>query len=376
MAAESRPLVPSYIEELTSYEPGKTIAEVNERYQPRKISKLASNENRLGCSERVPPAVEAVLADIQDYPDPIARRLRRKIADRNGVSPENVILAAGSESLIANMFRTFFCEGEEALTADATFVGLYVQAGIENVRVRKVPLDAEYRFDLKAMAKAIDEQTKVVYIANPNNPTGTYVTKAAFETFMNLVPEDVLVVMDEAYYEYARGIKDYPRALDYDYKNLLTLRTFSKAYGLAGFRIGYGIGHADLIHMMMKTKLTFEPTAPAQAAAEAAYDDSSFIDKSLEMVADGKERLYRFFEEYEIDFVPTVSNAVMIVLPDASVTTEITAEMMKKGVILRQATAFGLPNCIRITIGTRDEIDHFMESFSSIYNQLFVKKNA
>ncbi|MDR8393319.1 histidinol-phosphate transaminase [Aliifodinibius sp. S!AR15-10] len=371
-----RPLVPPNIERLTPYEPGKTIAEVQELYNPSQISKLASNENRLGCSERVQPAVEKALSTIHDYPDPIGRKLRSKIANRHGFARENVILGYGSESLIANMCRTFFDKDEDAITSEATFANFWIYAEVQDIPVHKIPMTEGYRFDLQAMADAITEQTKLIYIANPNNPTGTFVTQEEFDAFMDRVPEDIIVVMDEAYFEYAETIHDYPDSLTYSHENLLTLRTFSKAYGLAGFRIGYGIGHRRLIDMMMKTKLTFESTALGQAAAYAAYDDTAFIEKSRKMVEKGRERIYSFFDQHNVEYVPSAANSVMMILPDAQLAQKFTQEMLKKGVILRRTHGFDLPSCIRITIGTEREMDHFESSFQELFDQIFYEKDA
>lgn len=363
----TRSLVPYNVRDLMPYKAGKTIEEVKEAYHPSRISKLASNENRLGCSSEVQPAVEKALSEIQDYPDPVARQLRAKIADRNGVQPENVIIAGGSESVIAILCRTFFLNHEEAITANATFVGFFVQANIRGIRLKKIPVTKDYGYDLEKMADQISDLTKMIYIANPNNPTGTYITQAEFEDFMERVPDDVLVVMDEAYFEYAIDIDDYPNSLDYDYDNVITLRTFSKAYGLAGFRIGYGIGNAELIGNMMKTKLTFEPTALAQAAALAAYEDDEFLQKSREMVDRGKQRLYSFFEKQGIKYVPSAANSVLMVLSTEQEAVKFTQEMLEQGVILRRVNAFGLPSCIRITVGTEQEMEHFEESFEKVF---------
>jgi len=358
----NRKLVPDNIAELTPYKAGKTIAEVREAYRPARISKLASNENRLGFSPRVDAAVKEALNEIQDYPDPIARKLRARIADHNEVKPENVMIAGGSESIIAILCRTFFLEDEEILTADATFVGIYVHAGIQGVKVSKVPLTDEYRFDLEAMADRITDKTKMIYIANPNNPTGTYITRDQFESFIKKVPDDVIVIMDEAYWEFARHIDDFPNSLDYRYDKVLTLRTFSKAYGLAGFRIGYALGHDELIGQLLKTKLTFEPTALAQAAALAAFEDTEFLDRSIAMVESARQRLYDFFDNEGIEYVRSSSNSVMMILPDEQEAIDFTQAMLEKGVILRRVDAFGLPNCIRITVGTDREMDHLEQS--------------
>lgn len=365
-----RPLVPLNIRYLSPYVAGKTIAEVEDEYQPPQISKLASNENRLGCSSDVKHEVVKAMQEIQDYPDPIARQLRDVLADLNNVNPENIMIAAGSESIIANLCRTFFLNNEEAITADATFVGFFVQANIRGISIKKVPVTEDYRFNLDVMAEAITDRTKMVYIANPNNPTGTYITDSEFERFMRKVPDDVLVIMDEAYFEYAKEVSDYPHSLDYDYDNVITLRTFSKAYGLAGFRIGYAIASEEIIANMMKTKLTFEPTTPAQAAALAALGDQRFLKKSKDVVEDGKKRLYKFFEKHHVDYVPSISNSVLMVLSTEKQATDFTQAMLEEGVILRQTNAFGLSNCVRITVGRKKEMDHFEHSFEKVKNTL------
>ena len=362
-----RPLVPANIKNLTPYVAGKTIAEVRETYQPKQISKLASNENRLGCSPAVKRVVQNALNQIQDYPDPVSQKLRTALAKKNNVQPENIIVGAGSESIISILCRTFFLENEEAITADATFVGFFVQADIQNISVKKVPITPDYKFDIETITKAVTSRTKMIYIANPNNPTGTYITKNKFEKMMAAIPGDLLVVMDEAYYEFAEGVEDYPHAGNYDYDNVISLRTFSKAYGLAGFRVGYAVGHEDLIGHMLKTKLTFEPTALAQAAALAALKDEEFLNKSKKVVQDGRERLYNFFEKHDVEYIKSVSNSVLMICESVNDAKEFTQQMLEEGVILRRVNAFGLPNCVRITIGTGGEMQHFEDSFVKLY---------
>lgn len=361
-----RALVPFNIRDLSPYVAGKTIAEVQREYNPPEISKLASNENRLGCSSNVQREVVKAMEEIQDYPDPISRQLREVLAEQNNVDPENIMIAAGSESVIANLCRTFFLNNEEAITADATFVGFFVQANIRGISLKRIPVTEDYRYDLDAMAEAISDRTKMIYIANPNNPTGTYITKSEFERFMRKVSNDILVVMDEAYFEYAQDVSDYPHALDYDYENVITLRTFSKAYGLAGFRVGYAIASRKIISNMMKTKLTFEPTTPGQAAALAALGDQAFIEKSRKTVEEGKKRLYQFFEEQQVSYVPSVANSVLMVLSNEEQAINFTQAMLEEGVILRRTNAFGLPSCVRITIGRKKEMTHFEHSFKKV----------
>jgi histidinol-phosphate aminotransferase len=359
-------LIPNYIKKLKPYVAGKTIAEVKEQYGLDRISKLASNENRIGCSPAVMPAVTEAMKQIQDYPDPVAGKLRRAIAERNNIDESEVILAAGSESIISILCRTFFDIGDNAVTADATFVGFYVQAGVKGAELKKVPVTDDYRFDVEGILNAIDGQTKMVYIANPNNPTGTYLNRGEYERLVNGIPDDVLLIADEAYYEYTTDVEDYPPALDYRRDNVIVLRTFSKAYGLAGLRIGYGIAHPDLIREMMKTKLTFEPTAAAQAAALAAYNDPEFLTRSIHVVKEGRDRLCRFFDQHRVKYAPSISNSVMMILENEQEAIDFTRKMLEKGVILRRINAFGLPNCVRITIGREEEMTHFEESFKQI----------
>jgi len=363
-------LVPQNIKKLNRYVAGKTIKEVKKLYNPARIAKLASNENRLGYSPEVKNSVLKALETIQDYPDPIARTLRRKLAERNNVSDEHILLASGSESVLSIICRTFFEQNENAVTANATFVGFFVQAGVMNIEVKKIPVTDKYKFDVDGILNALDHKTKAVYIANPNNPTGTYFTKEEYSRLIDNLPEHVLLITDEAYYEYAKDVPDYPHALDDLRPNVIVLRTFSKAYGLAGFRIGYAIAHPELIDLMMKAKLTFEPTACAQAAALAALDDENFLEKSVKMVEGGRSKLYDFFDKQSIKYVESISNSVLMCMESESEAAQFTEAMLKEGVILRQAGAFGLPECIRITIGIEEDMRHFENSFVKVTQEI------
>ena len=368
---EIEDLVPENIKQLKPYVAGKTIEEVKNQYNPAMISKLASNENRLGCSKHVKNAVHKALRDIQDYPDPISQKLRKKIAALNGVHEKEVLITAGSESLISVICRTFFLENEHAITADATFVGFFVQAGVNGIEIKKVPVTKEYKFDVSGILNRIDPDTKLVYIANPNNPTGTYLNREEYSHLLENLPDDVLLIADEAYFEYASNVLDYPNALDLRRDNVIILRTFSKAYGLAGLRVGYGIANQALIAEMTKTKLTFEPTTLAQAAAYAALDDTEFIKKSVQSVNKGKETLYNFFDQQGVHYVRSISNSVLMIMQDEDSAEDFSQSMLEQGVILRRVQAFGLPHCIRITIGTEAEMHHFEKSFLNITKKIF-----
>lgn len=361
-------LLPKNIRSLVPYEAGKTIEEVRKRYQPRQISKLASNENRNGCSIKVFDAVSRALNKVQDYPDPLATDLRKKLAEKHQVDDSEILLGAGSESIIGMLCRTFFKDDENAITARGTFVGFYVQSGVRGIEVKIVPLTENYRFDVDGILDATDGKTKMIYIANPNNPTGTYITKKEYYKLLQELPREIILVMDEAYQEYAQSVEDYPDSLDSRRKNVVTLRTFSKAYGLAGMRVGYAVAHEDLIEQMIKTKLTFEPTTLGEAAAMAALDDQAFIDESVQMVVEERKKLYDFFNEQGVNFIPSVANSVMMILRDEEEAKWFNESMMKQGVILRRTNAFELPNCIRITIGTEQEMVHFKESYLNVFH--------
>ena len=359
-------LVPQNIQDVKAYVPGKTIAEVVEAYQPKRISKLASNENRLGRSSTVDEAVKEALTSIQDYPDPIARKLKAAVSKFYAIDENRLMFSAGSESVLAGLFRTFFDGSENIVTADATFVGVFIQAKIRGVNVKRIPMTPSYGFDIKAIVDAIDEKTKMVYIANPNNPTGTYITKKEFEWMMERIPSHVLVVMDEAYFEFAQNVDDYPDVLSYGFENVIMLRTFSKGYGLAGFRIGYAIAHPELIVFMMKTRMTFEPDAVAQAAALAALKDQKFLAETREMVEEGKKELATFFDQHKVKYATSAANFIMIDLEDAERAKNITQACLEQGVILRHIAGFGLPTCVRITIGTEEERQHLKESITPL----------
>lgn len=359
-------LIPRHIRELQPYVAGKTLQEVISEYNPPFISKLASNENRLGASPRAVEAATASFSSVMNYPDPTAGALRDRIAKKLHVKRENVIAASGSEGVMSLVMRAFFHDHEEALTAAATFIGFVVLVNARGVRLRQVPLTADYRFDLPAIAEAITPETKIIYLANPNNPTGTYFTRTEFEAFMARVPSHVLVLLDEAYVEYTDGIEDFPDSLQYRLDNVITLRTFSKAYGLAGLRVGYGVGQEDLIANLIKVKLPFEPSTPAQAAALAAIDDDDFLKRSLDIVKTGKERLYRFLDQHGMPYVKSVANSVMVIFDQEQDAIRYTDAMLRRGVVLRRLPAFGLPNCVRITIGLPEEMRHFEESHVAV----------
>ena len=257
------PLVPPYIESLRPYEPGRSIEEVSRAYGLTRVSKLASNENPLGPSPLALEAIRRQSGGLNLYPNG-GLDLRRTLAENFDLKIENVIAGSGSEGIMSGIIRTFLCDDDEVLTTDAAFIGFQVLARSRGVKYRTVPY-RDWHYDLPALAGQITEHTKIIYLANPNNPTGTIFTRHEFDRFYQHVPERVLIILDEAYFEYAQDNPRYPDSMHYRYDNVITLRTFSKVYGLAGIRIGYGFAHEDLIANLLKVKLPFEPSTPAQA---------------------------------------------------------------------------------------------------------------
>jgi histidinol-phosphate aminotransferase len=267
---------------------------------------------------------------------------------------ENVIAGSGSEGIMSNIIRAFLCDEDEVLTTEAAFIGFQVLAKSRGVKYRTVPYD-RWHYDLPALAAAINPNTKIIYLANPNNPTGTVFTKHEFDAFYRHVPERVLIILDEAYFEYAKDNPRYPDSMHYRYDNVITLRSFSKIYGLAGIRIGYGFAHEDLIANLLKVKLPFEPSTLAQAAGIAALSDKAFLHRSLEMNARGMSFVTESLREMDIEAVPSDANFVMTVWPSEALGARLVEDLLTQGVIVRPLDAFGLPHCVRISIGTEED---------------------
>ncbi len=347
------PLVPPYIESLRPYERGRSPEEIRREFGLECVIKLASNENPLGPSPLAVEAMQRALASSNLYPNG-GLDLRRVLAERYALKVENVIAGSGSEGIMSNIIRTFLCDEDEVLTTDAAFIGFQVLARSRGVRYRTVAY-RDWHYDLKALAGEINERTKIVYLANPNNPTGTIFTKKEFDEFYRHVPERVLIILDEAYFEYAKDNPRYPDSMHYRYDNVITLRTFSKVYGLAGVRIGYGFAHEELIANLLKVKLPFEPSTVAQAAGIAALNDREFLHRSLELNARGIRFLTESLVSLGLDVVPAEANFVMVPLASADGARHLVQELLKRGIIVRPLGSFGLPHCIRISSGSDEE---------------------
>jgi histidinol-phosphate aminotransferase len=356
-------LIPDYLRGLPVYIPGKPIEEVERELKIQAV-KLASNENPLGPSPKGIAAARAVLADANRYPDGGTHRLREALAALNGVSPEEIFIGLGSSEIIDLAARVLLRAGLQGLTSEGSYAPFSVAiraSGAELVLVRQ----REFAFDLEAMAKAITPKTRVIYLANPNNPTGTAFSGNEFEEFLAKVPDGVLVVLDEAYIHYAVsvGLRDSVAAYR-KRKNMLILRTFSKVYGLAGLRIGYAMGTTPLLSAMNKLKTPFNTSGVAQAAALAALDDAEHVARCIATNAAERARLSVGLGE--MGFRPVRSEANFVFINIGPEAKEVSDVLLHMGVIVRPLGWMGFPEALRISIGTADENDKCLSAFARV----------
>lgn len=362
----SQSLVPEYIRNLQIYQAGKPIDELAREKGLEHISKLASNENPLGPSPFAIREMTNGLWDLHRYPDMHAFRLKTSLSKMYDLKLENIVLGNGSEGIMAYIARAFLQPGLEVLTSENTFIGFYILAQSVGASINQVPLTPDYRFDVKKMAEAITEKTKVIYIANPNNPTGTYITKDEFDYLMGYVPEHVLVILDEAYFEFAKQFDDYPDSMDYRYDNVITLRTFSKAYGLSGIRVGYGFGHQDLIANLTKVKLPFEPNLIGQLGAVGALQDTPHLQRTIENNMIQYSRCVDFLKKHDFNPVDSVTNFITVKTGSAEASDYLFDQLLNKGVIIRPLKVNKMPEFIRISLGTPEEMDHLFEAMELV----------
>lgn len=344
----ARPLTPEYIASIAPYVPGKPIKEVEREYGIKGALKLASNENCLGASPRAVAAMREALPEVWLYPESTCPYLRPKLAERLGVTPDRLSFGDGSHELLEVAVRAFVEPGEEVLTSSFTFAIYRLAAAVAGRTYVEVPIK-DMTYDLEALAAAINPKTKLIFIANPNNPTGTIVRRREMEAFLARVPEDVVVVVDEAYFEFVRD-PDYPESLRWHdgKRRLLTMRTFSKAYGLAGLRIGYAVGRADMIAAMEKVRPAFNVGSLAQVAAEAALDDHDFLKRSRAVVHAGIDLVTPELQKLGVKVWPSQTNFVFADVSRPA--NDFFEAMVKRGVIVRPVG----PTHLRITVGTEE----------------------
>ena len=357
-------LVPDYIRELAPYVPGKPIEEVERELKTHAI-KLASNENPLGPSPLAMEAAKKALGNSNRYPDGSGFYLREALAKKHSIAADNIILGGGSTELIDLSARMVLRPGDCGVTSYGSFPLYHIAVRATGARYLEIPM-RDYTFDLPAIARDLPPEAKLIFLANPNNPTGTMFSADEFDAFLAHVPEHVLVVLDEAYCDFV-GKADYTRSIELVRRgrNMIVLRTFSKAYGLAGLRIGYGIGPADLLNEMNKIRGPFNTSGVAQAAALAALDDKEHVRRSVESNRAGLAQLGAGLKKLGISHVPSVANFMLIDFGyDAD---PLAAELMKHGVIVRPMRWMGFPNAIRISVGTQAENEKFLQAVAQLY---------
>lgn len=367
-------LVPDYVRSLQVYQAGKPIEELTRERGVKKVSKLASNENPLGPSPYAIREMTNALWDVHRYPDMHAHEVKSALAKMYKLKKENIILGNGSEGIMGYIARAFIQPGHEILTSENTFIGFYIIARSVGAKLKTLPLTKDYRFDVKAIANAINEKTKVIYICNPNNPTGTYITKSEFDYLMEHVPSHVLVILDEAYFEFAKGKEDYPDSMDYRYDNVITLRTFSKAYGLSGIRIGYGFGHEDLIANLTKVKLPFEPGLIAQKGALGALSDKPHLSRTVLNNNRRYEEAYEYLKNNKFNPVRSVANFICFKTGSEAASMYLFDKLLDHGVIIRMLKANEMPEYVRVSLGTKKEMSHFFKAMDAVlpeYNKRF-----
>jgi len=349
---------------IAPYEPGKPIEELERELGLTDVIKLASNENPLGPSERVLKALTEAFAHLNRYPDGSGYYLRQALAARHGVTADHILLGNGSNDLIELVVRSFLRAGEEAVVPHPSFVvyPMVVQAA---GGIRVVVTLKDQRLDLHAMARAITPMTKIVFIANPNNPTATIVTAEEVEEFMARVPDKVIVVFDEAYIEFAQG-PDFPDTLAYmkQGRRVVTLRTFSKAASLAGLRVGYAVADPDCIALCNRIRQPFNVNSLAQVAALAALADDAHILECLRTIEAGRHYLYEEFAALGLKYTPSRANFILVDVGRSA--SDVFSWLLKEGVIVRPMTSFGMESCLRVTVGTPEENRRFVKALKKV----------
>jgi histidinol-phosphate aminotransferase len=356
-------LIPDYLRGLPVYVPGKPIEEVERELKIHAV-KLASNENPLGPSPMAIAAARAVLGDSNRYPDGGTHLLRQTLAERRGVSPEEIFVGLGSSEIIDLAARVLLRAGLQGLTSEGTYAPFSVAIRASGAELVLAP-QRDFAFDLVAMAKAITPKTAVIYLANPNNPTGSAFGRQEFDEFLAAVPDGVLVVLDEAYIHYAvsMGLRDSEEAYRRR-KNLLILRTFSKVYGLAGLRIGYAIGRPALLAAMNKLRTPFNTSGVAQAAALAALDDKEHVTRCIETNAAERKRLSEGLTK--LGFRPVASEANFVFMTVGPEAKALSDELLHLGVIVRPLGWMGFPEAMRISVGTAEENDKCLSAMARV----------
>lgn len=357
------------VQKLSPYVPGKPVEELARELglNPEDIVKLASNENPLGPSTHVCTAIAAALSELTRYPDGSGFALKAKLAERYNVDPAQITLGNGSNDILDLVARAWLAPGRNAVFSAHAFAVYPIATLACGAECREVPAK-NYAHDLEAMAAAIDDNTRVVFIANPNNPTGTWFDQNALNSFLRQVPAEVLVILDEAYIEYAAD-SDLPDGMDYlsRYPNLLVSRTFSKAYGLAALRVGYAISSKTVAGVLNRVRQPFNVNSLALVAAQAALDDEDYLERSRLLNTQGMQQLEEGFKQLGLSWLPSRGNFIAVNFQrDASA---INQALLEQGVIVRPVAGYAMPTFLRVSIGTQAENQRFLDVLTQVLNR-------
>jgi histidinol-phosphate aminotransferase len=359
-------LIRDNVSKIQQYEPGKPVEVLQMGFSlKQEFLQMASNENPLGPS---PLAVEAIRKSLQEahlYPDNSCYSLKEKLSEHLDVSPQNFRIGNGTTELILLLGMVLLNPEDSLVMSQSSFVMAKIVAQIMDCRLVEIPL-REYHHDLDAILDAIREETKIIYIDNPMNPIGTMVTHQEMMKFLKRIPEDVVLVLDEAYHDYVNH-SDYPKSIPFvrEGKNIVVLRTFSKMYGLAGLRVGYCVAQQELIQAMNNVSPPFSVNRMGQIAAAAALEDSDHVKRTKEINEQGKVFLYQQFEELGIFYIPSVTNFVTVDTKTAA--REMARTLQNRGIIVRPLTMYGQPTFLRVTIGTPEQNRRFIKELKTIY---------
>ncbi len=347
------------LRELAIYQPGGSLEAAKRALKRAAMIKLASNENALGPSPKAIAALRKVTGALHRYPDASCVDLRAKLAKHLRVDPATILVGNGSDELIVLALRAFVDPGDHVVVARPTFLIYELQARACGASVSVVPLRG-YRYDLAAMHEAVTPHTKLVFIANPDNPTGTYVTKRELTAFLRDVPGEPILFMDEAYYEFVEA-EDYPQTIPLTKERaVIVTRSFSKAYGLAGLRIGYGIAQPSIIAAMNAVREPFNVNSLAQAAAASALDDRAFLARTRHLVREGRRYLTKALEGLKVRYVPSATNFLLLELGPRA--PQVAQALLRQGIMVREMSAWKLDGCLRVTIGTMAENRQFIRA--------------
>ncbi len=356
---------PNYLYSAVGYKPGKMGTD------DHSLIYLSSNENNWGASPKAMAAIQENLSLLHRYPDVSAQNLRHHLAIHLNTDIRNIICGNGSDDLLYTLCTLYLREKGALLTSAGTFISIPVFSGLLNFPIIQIPLLQDYSIDTQRILEAIDDHTSIIYLANPNNPTGHLLPSATIKNFIDQVPSHILIILDEAYYEYSVYLNPEYAKLDLsDHPNVLRLRSFSKAYGLAGLRLGYGMGHSEICEILQKGRPAFTPSAIAQIAGIMALQDQDFVQQTVKSNFKEINRYVQFFHKENINYIPSHANFITPVFASPFHTNTIIQSLKKSGILVRPLDRFGLYEAVRISIGKPSENDQCINCLESIFHSI------